>query len=330
MATIRKRSGRWQVQIRRTGLDSINKTFAQRKDAEIWAREAEVHLERGDPFLVSRRSTSATLLNLLERYRDEVTPTKKSAIQERARIGLIARHSLSQLPLSKLTSEAVAAFRDERLVTVSTETVRQDLVLIRQVIETARREWDLRLSSNPVDDVRKPKPSEARTRRLAAGELLRLTEALSMTRNPLVGDVIAFAIATGMRRGEILRICLCDVDWTNGLLIIPVTKTGRPRTIPLRESAIEILKRLARGKGRNDLLFPLSANAFRLAWERLRRRAGIQDLRFHDLRHEAISQFFEDGLSLPEVALISGHRDPRQLFRYTHLEASKIAAKLRF
>lgn len=126
-----------------------------------------------------------------------------------------------------------------------------------------------------------------------------------------------------------MRICLFDVDWINGLLTIPVTKTGRPRTIPLRDSAIEILKRQAVGKGKDDRLFPLSANAFRLAWERLKRRAGIQDLRFHDLRHEAISRFFEDGLSLPEVALISGHRDPRQLFRYTHLEASKIAAKLR-
>jgi len=62
----------------------------------------------------------------------------------------------------------------------------------------------------------------------------------------------------------------------------------------------------------------MSANAFRLSWERVRKRAGISDLHFHDLRHEAISRFFELGLSVPEVALISGHRDARMLFRYTH------------
>jgi integrase len=73
---------------------------------------------------------------------------------------------------------------------------------------------------------------------------------------------------------------------------------------------------------------PISANAFRLAWERVKRRAGVEDFRFHDLRHEAISRFFEIGLSVPEVALISGHRDPRMLFRYTHLRPETIARKL--
>jgi integrase len=76
-------------------------------------------------------------------------------------------------------------------------------------------------------------------------------------------------------------------------------------------------------------VFPISANAFRLAWERLRVRAGVTDLHFHDLRHEAISRFFEKGLNVPEVALISGHRDPRMLFRYTHPKPQAIIKKLR-
>ncbi len=78
----------------------------------------------------------------------------------------------------------------------------------------------------------------------------------------------------------------------------------------------------------SELVFPITANAFRLAWERTKKRAGIADLRFHDLRHGAISRFFEMGLSVPEVALISGHRDPRMLFRYTHLRADELVAKL--
>ena len=78
----------------------------------------------------------------------------------------------------------------------------------------------------------------------------------------------------------------------------------------------------------HDHIFPLSANAARLAWERLKARQSIADLRFHDLRHEAISRFFERGLSIAEVALISGHKDPRMLFRYTHLSAEDVAKKL--
>jgi integrase len=79
----------------------------------------------------------------------------------------------------------------------------------------------------------------------------------------------------------------------------------------------------------NDTLlpFPLTANALRLAWDRLKRKGNINGLHFHDLRHEAISRFFEKGLSIPEVALISGHKDVRQLFRYTHLKAEDVVKK---
>ena len=81
---------------------------------------------------------------------------------------------------------------------------------------------------------------------------------------------------------------------------------------------------------RNDTTspFPVTPNGFRMAWDRLRSRSGLIDLRFHDLRHEAISRFFELGLNIPEVAVISGHKDPRMLFRYTHLRAADLVDKL--
>jgi len=74
-------------------------------------------------------------------------------------------------------------------------------------------------------------------------------------------------------------------------------------------------------------LFPITANNLRLAWVRVKNKSNIRDLRFHDLRHEAISRFFEMGLSIPEVALISGHKDIRQLFRYTHLKPEDVIRK---
>ena len=129
-----------------------------------------------------------------------------------------------------------------------------------------------------------------------------------------------------MRRGELVNILWEDIDFARRTLHIPHTKNGHPRTIPLSPRAIDILRQL---HGSNEArVFPMSPNAVRLAWQRLTKRAGIEDLHFHDLRHEAISRFFEMGLSVPEVALISGHRDYRMLFRYTHLRAEDVAAKL--
>ena len=76
------------------------------------------------------------------------------------------------------------------------------------------------------------------------------------------------------------------------------------------------------------LPFPVSPNAVRLCWNRMIKRSGIHDLHFHDLRHEAISRFFEKGLSIPEVSLVSGHKDIRQLMKYTHLKIGKIIEKI--
>ena len=129
-----------------------------------------------------------------------------------------------------------------------------------------------------------------------------------------------------MRRGEIVAMHWDHINWDNGTLLSPDTKNGYPRTIPLTPKAIEVLKELPQ---KDTSVIGMTGNAIRLAWERLKKKAGATDLRFHDLRHEAISRFFEMGLSVPEVALISGHRDPRMLFRYTHLRAEDVGKKFK-
>ena len=96
--------------------------------------------------------------------------------------------------------------------------------------------------------------------------------------------------------------------------------------MPLSSKAATILEEQRIKK--HHVPFPITDNAFRLSWDKLKKRAAISDLKFHDLRHDAISRFFEAGLSLVEVATISGHKDPKMLFRYTHLKAEEIAAKL--
>ena len=127
-----------------------------------------------------------------------------------------------------------------------------------------------------------------------------------------------------MRRSEILNLRWVDVDLDSGFASLFDTKNGEDRRVPLTKTARYVLSRLPR---KDERVFPISANCVRLAWERCRNKAGISDLRFHDLRHEAVSRFFEMGMSVPEVALISGHKDVRQLFRYTHLNPTNVFKK---
>lgn len=158
------------------------------------------------------------------------------------------------------------------------------------------------------------------------GELDRLLQVCNTLRNDWLHPGILMAIETGMRRGELLNVQWHDVDFKASTLTIPHTKNGHVRCIPLTPKAVTIISaRRTDDSKPTDKVFPASANTFRLAWERCKRRVAksypaITDLRFHDLRHEAVSRFFEMGLSVPEVALISGHRDPRMLFRYTHTQ----------
>ena len=114
------------------------------------------------------------------------------------------------------------------------------------------------------------------------------------------------------------------MDLDSGFASLFDTKNGEDRRVPLTKAARDVLASLP---AQNERVFPISANCVRLAWERTRKKTGISDLRFHDLRHEAVSRFFEMGMSVPEVALISGHKDVRQLFRYTHLSSINVFKK---
>ena len=233
---------------------------------------------------------------------------------------------MSSLRVSQLTSKAIAAFRDRRLLD-GRRTCHYDLTLIRHCLKIAMNEWGLMLSSNPVDRVKMPPSPPLRNRRLEDGEFEQLEEAAKQTKNPHIWPIIVFAIETGMRRGEILGLHWEHVHLDRRIAYLPLTKNGSSREVPLSTKAAQVI---ARQRHRNDTPspFPVTPNGFRLAWERLRGRTGLSDLCFHDLRHEAISCFFELGLNIPEVAVISGHKDPSMLFRYTHLRAEELVGRL--
>ncbi|WP_363347265.1 site-specific integrase [Methylocystis echinoides] len=331
MATFRKRGDKWQAQVRLKDQAPISRSFDRKSDAEAWAKRTEVALQ-----CQPKRETSIaklTLFDLLDRYEREVTPNKRGHSAERYMLRTLKSHRIASLVIDKLTPVQVAAYRDDRLAKVKGSSVRRELAILQHCLHIAASEWGIAslLNKNPVAGIAKPSSGRARDRRLTDEDARKIAEGLQATRNPYVKHAITFAIATGMRRGELLSLTWVNVDLTNRVAFLPMTKNGEARAVPLSSLAISVLTDLRGMRVERDTpahVFPLSANALRLAWERMKRRAGIEDLRFHDLRHEAISRFFEVGLSVPEVRLISGHKDVRMLFRYTHLKAEDVAKKL--
>jgi integrase len=334
MATITKRKSGWSVQVRRTGYAPRGRTFQTKSDAQQWAREQEAAMDRGALPACEKSLKSETLGGLLDRYLMEVTPHKRSHETETQRLRKVQRHPMCNLTLSELQPHHLAAYRDERLQLVKAGTIRRELGLLHHLFDVAMREWGLPMMTNPLKKVSLPPLRNARIRRLEAGEEEKLQKALSGTRNPYIQPIVSLAIETGLRRREVLELTWSNVDLERRIAHIPTTKTGVPRTIPLTDAALQVINGL-RKRGCDELdapladrLFPITIEAFKQAWKRVQKRSGVRDLRFHDLRHEALSRFCELGLTLPELAVISGHKDPRMLFRYSHLRADDLAKKL--
>lgn len=325
MPTIRKRANKWQAQVRRAGYPPLSKSFTTKSDAVAWAREKERTIDRGELPMDVKQRKRTTISDLLMRYEIEITPKKRGATFELSRIRQMLMHPMSRTSLNNVTGSTIAQYRDDRLKVVKSASVRRELVILRHVFEIAICEWGMPIQENPVKRTRMPEDARPRERRLVGDDHSKLNEQLDHRSPWYLRPLIILLIETGMRRGELLSLRWRDIDFAERTARILWTKTNQPRTIPLTPVAMQTLERMNRHCER---VFPVSANAVRLAWERLRIRSGLPDLRLHDLRHEAISRFFELGLTTEEVASISGHKEPRMLSRYTHLQPARIANKL--
>lgn len=325
MAAIRKRNDRWQVQVRRKGFDPVSRSFLLRTDALEWAREIERQADRHELKTCRKALDQISLSDLLIRYKAEILPDKKSAAIELIILDAFLRDRMCQKKLSALAAVDFARYRDKRLKEISPSSLKRQLAPIRHMFEIAINEWGIPLKENPLNKVKLKAKDSRRERRLEDGEYEKLLQATRTRRNPYIEKIVVYAIETGMRRGEILNLKWDQVDLQKRTATILEAKNGYSRTIPVTHLAVRTLQALPKDDAR---VFPTTANSLRLAWDRMLMGTGIENLHFHDLRHEAISRFFEMGLSVPEVALISGHRDYRMLARYTHIRATDVVAKL--
>lgn len=321
MASIRKRNGKWQVRINREDI-SVTKTFLNKKDGETWARLTEVAIERNE-FTLKSKKTTETLGQLFDQYDKEVAPLHKSKTTSFMLASL--KNKLGDVRIDAFNARDLADWRDKRLKEVKPASVVRELNTLSAVLNHARKEWCFKID-NPVADIKRPTVGASRTRRLLDNEELNLIGGLV----PIYASIVRFALATAMRRGEVLTLLWSDVNLDMQVAVLPMTKNGEMRRVPLSKDAVAILKeqRLTTVQSITGKVFDVSQISLDKAWRKACRKAGISGLRFHDLRHEAISRLFEIGLNPMEVSSISGHKTLQMLKRYTHLKAEDLAKKL--
>jgi integrase len=337
MASIRKRLGRWQARVVRQGYAPASKTFNTRQDAEKWARSLEREIDK-ETYTDIGKLQRTTLGDLLKRYRERVTPTKRGRRNEEYLLLAIERHRVATINLARLSAADLVEYRDERLSEVSTGTVQRGVAIIITAINHARREWGLPIKTE-VANFKKPSASPARERILEPEERVRLLRELAPggeyrnskgqfggPRNLWMRPLVEFAVETAMRRGELLGLRWEQVDLKKRTAYLPMTKNGHSRTVPLSARAVGILNEIPRSiEGR---VFPVTAPQIRDCFRRACRRAEVKDFRFHDLRHTAITRLAERLPNVIELAAVSGHRNLKMLARYYHTKPEELAAKI--
>jgi len=314
VATItRTPSGMWKALVRKKGWPATIKTFRTKRDAQDWARRTEDEMVRS-VYIHRAPSERLTLRDALIRYRAEVTPTKHPSTQQREkRCAAVLEKRLGDYALAAITQDLVAAYRDERLKAVSATSVRPELSLLGDLYNIAIKEWRIGLPINPVQMIRRLAPHPGRNRRRLRhpdqeqDEEARLLKACDEYPTPCWAGSCAWHWKRVCAPARSPPCAVIRRTWSTALF----ASTRQRMAVPARY----------RSPGRDGKRRPYE---FRMAWKKVIRMTGIQNLRFHDLRHEAVSRLVEAGLSDQEVSAISGHKSMQMLKRYTHLRAEDL------
>ena len=315
----------WQVKIRRRGWPLQSGTFSSKARAEAWARRIEGEMDRG-VFVSRTEANNTTLAEALDRYRREVSSRKRGSVQETSVASILAAGPLGRRTLGSLQGKDLATYRDGMIAEgYSPITIKRRLALLSHLYKVAEREWGMGGLVNPVPHVSMPRVDNARDRRLVDDELPRLLAAAQVYGGE-IGPLITWAIETAMRRGEIAAMRWDHLDRRARVLLIPETKTGTPRRVPLSTAALAVLDQIPRRL--DGRVWGMRPDSISQAFERVCKAAGIEGLTFHDLRHEATSRLFEKGLNPMQVAAITGHKTLQMLKRYTHLRAEDLVGML--
>lgn len=329
MASYRKAAKGWRVEIYVKGARESG-VFPTKAAAQAWAAKRETELRA---YTGGRVIPGKTVKDAFDRYEIEVSRTKRGHRWEALRMSAIAEFQIGtvrfgDIKLTELTADNIGTWRDERIKVVAGSTVNRDLNLLSHVLSTARREWAW-IGESPTKDVRRPKDSPPRDRRILQEEIDRICLACGFaeaepvqTKNQAVAVAFLFAVETAMRAGEICAMMPADVK--GAVAHLPRTKNGTKRDVPLSKRAVALLKLLPANDGP---VFNLDADSLSTLFRKARLRCLITDMTFHDSRHEAITRLARK-LNVLELARMVGHRDLRMLQVYYNESADAIAGRL--
>ncbi|MES0139232.1 site-specific integrase [Mesorhizobium sp. M0016] len=302
MATYTKlSSGSWRVQVRRKGR-YVSETFLRRDDARRWATEAERQVDRGETPTKSRIARLKTFGELIDLHIDDMCDVGKSPRRSKAAaLDMLQRH-LGKCNIAALDRERLIRFgRDRAAQGAGPMTLGMDIGFVKLILAHAAAVHGLPVKVEPVDLARIALKrlglvgkGNQRDRRPTQDELDRLIAHFDANPRQIapVGQIIRFAVATAMRQEEI-----CKARWW---------------------AIVE--DRLAKRSNDDDRIFPFNHRSVGTAFRRGCADLAIDDLHFHDLRHEGTSRLFEAGFTIEQVALVTGHKDWKMLRRYTHLK----------
>ncbi len=325
MATYRKRGNSWRAEVNCAGVRK-SKTFPTKTQAKSWATETEYNLNQESEGV----SHTLTLGDVFDRYAEKVASVKDGGEWEIKRLNAYKRSPLSRIKLIDLKREHLEDWIDMRLKSVKSSSVNRDLNLISHCLTMARR-WRL-MTHKPFDDLKRPKDPPHRNRLISGDEL----EAVLISANFREGDPVVqqqqrvavaflFAIETAMRAGEICKLMPEHADLANRVAHLPKTKNGSSRDVPLSSRAVELLGMLEPWP--DGAIFNMSSSQLSALFRKVVGRTGIENLTFHDTRHEAITRLAKK-LDVLDLARMVGHRDIKQLLTYYNKSAKDMAQQL--
>lgn len=320
---------RYRAQVRVAGYPSASATFARQKDARAWAARVEADMRAGR-YLSDAAAREHTAGEMIDRYLRDILPLKsdkKRYIEAQKAQLLWWKHRLGDYRLIKVTPYVLTECRDAlRSAQRCGATVNRYLAALNHVFTIAVTEWGW-LQQNPLSGVRKYPELRGRLRYLAKEELEDLLIACQRSAKPELFDAVILAIETGARKDEILSIKPRHVDVAAGLIVLEETKNHERRQLTIAGPVLDMVCRRMKyvRKGQHYLIHGKFRHMkariddeFRLACK----QAGIEDFRFHDLRHHFASTLAMNGASLVEISEALGHKSLNMVKRYAHLAES--------
>jgi integrase len=322
------------AELKRKGHPRESRTFLRRSDAVTWARrrETEISESRANPTSTARRFTVAMLI---ARYKDDVLPAKSpSTIPTQDAQLTWWQDEIGYMTLADVTARTIMAYLDKLRRDGKAEATRvRYLAVLSHVFSFAIRDWEW-CTVNPCRHVSKPREPRGRIRFLSETEREQLLHAAHESRNRALPVIIQLALCTGARRGEILHLRWPDVDLVRDHVTFHETKNDERRSLPLVDPALSALKEYARTHRRidTDLVFPSPTGTTPLVinktWLRIVKRAGLENFRFHDLRHSCASYLAQNGATLAEISEVLGHKSLQMVKRYAHLHPEHLRPSL--